>query len=87
MSDAYDFSYLLRHDLVALFFIWFPLVRLTDSMNFFNLFIPTSTVWMEKRLMIYIAALRPAFDRRDTTDVAGIRSGHNIADSLTNPCV
>lgn len=35
--------------------------------------------------MFDISALREALQRGDITDVGWLRSGHNLADELTNP--
>lgn len=87
MADAYDFSYLPRHDLAAVLRIQFPHVVLTESMTLLNQLIQNSKLSTEKWLMIDIGAPCLTFDRIGNRDAVWIHSGHNMGNSLTKPVV
>lgn len=82
LVDAFDAAFLLRHDLQQILRCEIPLLLLTDSQIVFETLVSKRTT-AERRLMIDLAALREAYDRRDVANIGLIASADNVADGLT----
>lgn len=85
LADGVYLVLVLREDINATLRKTVLVVVLTNSLIFCNIVFPTSTVTTEKGLMIDIAAIRKANDRRDIEELRWIRTGHNLSDAFTKP--
>lgn len=86
-TDAFDAAYIIKHDLELIYRQHLPLIMLTDSKQMFDV-VTRASHTTEKRLMIYVAAAREAYQRNEIFNVGLVKSEHNVADGLTKlgPC-
>ncbi|CDF38174.1 unnamed protein product [Chondrus crispus] len=83
--DAFDCSFLLRHDISRMLGRHIPLIMLTDSKILFDV-LTRSRYTSERRLMVDISASRQAYREGSISDVALIPSEDNVADAFTKVC-
>jgi len=81
-ADAFDATFILKHDLERIYLQHLPLVMLTDSKQMFDVITRTSHT-TEKRLMIDVAAARETYNRNEMSNVGLVKSEQNVADGLT----
>ena len=75
-ADAFDLSYVKRHDLEAMLGQRIPLQMLTDSRSLFDVI---------QRLMIDIKDVRESYENHLISNVGFVRSEDNPADAFTKP--
>lgn len=82
LADAFDYAFMLKHDLEVLLQQPIPIQMLTDSKGLFDVIVKAGKT-AERRLMIDIAACRQAYERHEIGDIAFTRSEYNLADCMT----
>ena len=81
-ADAFDAAFSLKHNLERLLGRHIPLVMLKDSQALVDV-LTRAKYTTDKRLMIYVAASRQAYNNKEVDNIALIRSECNPADALT----
>ncbi len=82
LADAFDYAYMLKHDLESLLRRNVPIQMFTDCKSLFDVIVKASRT-AERRLIIDIAACREAYERHEIADIGFLRSGFNLADCMT----
>lgn len=83
-TAAFDFAYILKHDLERIFMQPIALKMFTDSKQLFDV-ITRASHTAEKRLMIDVAAAREAYNNFEISNVGLVAGIDNPADGLTKP--
>ena len=83
-ADAFDYAYVIRHDLEEIMEQKVPLQMLTDSRSLFDVIVKNSTT-SERRLMIDIKDVRESYEHQLISNVGFVRSEDNPADAFTKP--
>ena len=81
-ADAFDFAYVIKHDLEEILGQRVPLQMLTDSRSLFDVIVKNSTT-AERRLMIDIKDVRESYEQQLISNVGFVRSADNPADAFT----
>jgi hypothetical protein len=81
-AEAFDASFILRHDLSKILNRHIPLLMLTDSESLFKT-LTKARYTTERRLLVDIAAARQAYHAKDISNIGLIASRYNAADGLT----
>lgn len=81
-ADAFDQAFALRTTLYPLLRLTLPIHMPTDSKSLLDTLFKES-VTTEKRLAIYLQAIRQAYSQCKISNVAFVRSEHDPDDSLT----
>jgi hypothetical protein len=84
LAEAFDRSFILKHDIEDMLGIQVPLKLYTDSQSLFDV-ITKGSMTSERRLMIDIALAQEAFKRHWISNIGLVPSEHNLADGLTKP--
>ena len=82
MVDGFDLSYVIRHSLEKILKRQVALSVYTDSHSLYGLCISLSQT-TERRLLIDLALLREAYEKREITNLYWIPGDQNPADDLT----
>lgn len=82
LVNAADSFILLQHDLYSITGRKFKVTLLTYSKSLFDVIAKGSDT-SKKRLMIYIAATRQAYDQESINELGWIRRNYNVSDSIT----
>lgn len=85
-TTAFDFAYILKHDLERVLRQPIALKMFTDSKQLFDV-ITRASHTTEKRLMIDIASAREAYKNFEISNVGLVAGTDNPADGLTKPRV
>jgi hypothetical protein len=83
--DAFDNAFILCHELSKMLGADLPLLMMMDSRALFDV-ITRARYTTERRLMVYIAAAREAYQNRKMSNIGLIRSEFNPEDGLTKAC-
>ena len=81
-ADAFDYVYVMKHDLEQILDKRIPLQMFTDSKSLFDVIVKNSTT-AERRLMIDIKDVRESYEQLKISNVGFVRSEDNPADALT----
>ncbi len=81
-ADAFDFAFILKHDLETLLSQIIPIQMLNDNKSLFDIIVKASRT-TERRLMIDVAACREAYEKNEIADIGYIQSQYNLADCMT----
>lgn len=81
LSNTFDHSYLLKHDLQQILGMHEPILMLTDSNLLFDV-ITGNRYTTEARLVVDIAAVCEAYNQRIISNIALTDLAYNIADPL-----
>eukprot|EP00171_Calliarthron_tuberculosum_P004827 IDg4827t1 len=83
-TNAFDQTFVLKHDMEKMLHKTIPLKMFTDSKQLFDV-ITKASYPTEKRLMIDILAVREAYNTFEISNVGLISGTSNPADALTKP--
>lgn len=81
-SAGFDAGIILKHDLQLIMKQLIPLYMMTDSRGLFGM-VTRNSYSAERRLMIDMAAIRQAYQRRDIDGIARVSGASNPADAMT----
>ncbi len=81
-ADAFDYAYMLKHDLESLLHQTVPMQMPTDCKSLFDVIVKAGRT-ADRRLMIDIAACRQAYERHEIADIGYINSNYNLTDCKT----
>lgn len=81
-GERFDYAYKIKHKLEKNYRQNIPVTILTDSKQMFDVITKASRT-TEKRLLIYVAAIREAYNRYKISNEGLVRSENNVADGLT----
>lgn len=82
LAEAFDLSFILKHDLQRMLGREIPLLLFTDSKLLFDV-ITGNRYTTEARLMVDVASVREAYNQKIISNIALIKKEHNVADALT----
>lgn len=82
LTSCYDYSYSIAHVLSSILNRKVPIEIFTDSKSIFETVSKLTSI-TEKRLLIYLLALRKAYTSGEIRNVGHILTNYNVADSLT----
>lgn len=81
LADEVDFSYMVKHDIEAIFNRNIPIEMLTDSKSIFDVLVRASST-KEQRIMIDALSTRQAYDRQEIADIGLVRYEYSLADCM-----
>ena len=81
-ADAFDYAYVIRHDLEEILNQCIPLQIMTDSRSLFDVIVRNSTT-SDRRLMIDIKDVRESYESQKISHVGFVRSEDNPANAFT----
>lgn len=82
LTSCYDYSYTIAHDLSNILSQKIPIEIFTDSKSIFDTITKLKSI-TEKRLLIYLSALREAYTSGEIRNMGHILTSYNVADPLT----
>ena len=83
-ADAFDYAYVIRHDLEEILNQCIPLQIMTDSRSLFDVIVRNSTT-SDRRLMIDIKDVRESYESQKISHVGFVRSKTTLQTHSQNP--